>query len=321
MNTFKYTNMYTHTSICVNLLLAGTFFGYSALNIMNNLLKNSYTNTYLTCIEGNDENASVARFILDKGLGQNSVARMHVRVVDGISSSVLVNKREELMVNNKFKNTDGKNSNKNNGDSSISSSNDIRDVNNDSINDSNNDNSDRNNSDNNKFDFIFLDHDKNYYLKDLKLLENLFYLSTNYVVVADNVIFPGAPGYLEYVGYSEGMSIGSGTGVEGVSMGSISMGGIESSGKSSSIENKENDNKKSKYKDEKKNDENNFKKNDRKIDKSDKPKKNKDISLSENNIHLRYSTRLVSTPFERIGYETQWKEVEDAMSVTVLKSG
>ena len=31
---------------------------------------------------------------------------------------------------------------------------------------------------------------------------------------------------------------------------------------------------------------------------------------------FRYSTRLVSTPFERIGYETGWKKVDDAMSIT-----
>ena len=34
---------------------------------------------------------------------------------------------------------------------------------------------------------------------------------------------------------------------------------------------------------------------------------------------FRYSTRLVSVPFERIGYETQWKQVEDAMSITDYK--
>lgn len=28
---------------------------------------------------------------------------------------------------------------------------------------------------------------------------------------------------------------------------------------------------------------------------------------------------MVSVPFERIGYETQWKQVEDAMSITDYK--
>ena len=49
------------------------------------------------------------------------------------------------------------------------------------------------------FDFIFLDHDKDCYLNDLKTLENKGMLAENCIIVADNVVFPGAPGYLDYV--------------------------------------------------------------------------------------------------------------------------
>ena len=34
------------------------------------------------------------------------------------------------------------------------------------------------------------------------------------------------------------------------------------------------------------------------------------------NSNVKYRTKLISTPFERIGFETQWKEVPDAMSVS-----
>lgn len=49
------------------------------------------------------------------------------------------------------------------------------------------------------FDFVFLDHDKDCYLTDLKTLEDIGMLAANCMIVADNVVFPGAPGYLEYV--------------------------------------------------------------------------------------------------------------------------
>ena len=49
------------------------------------------------------------------------------------------------------------------------------------------------------FDFVFLDHDKDCYLTDLKTSERKGMLASNCLIVADNVVFPGAPGYLEYV--------------------------------------------------------------------------------------------------------------------------
>jgi catechol O-methyltransferase len=49
------------------------------------------------------------------------------------------------------------------------------------------------------FDFIFIDHWKEVYLRDFKLLEASNLIQSGTVIVADNVIYPGAPDYLEYV--------------------------------------------------------------------------------------------------------------------------
>jgi catechol O-methyltransferase len=132
-----------------NILEIGTFFGYSALNMAS---KKSSLST-ITCIEANKDNADVARFVLDKGLGPLSPERQTVKILDGISTKVLDSKLSPL--------------------GSV------------------------------PFDFIFLDHDKDCYLKDLKRLEKMGLLSENCVIVADNVVFPGAPGYLEYVSGGE----------------------------------------------------------------------------------------------------------------------
>ena len=137
-----------------NVLEIGTFFGYSALSMAMNLPPGAS----LTCIEGNKNNADVARFVLDKGLGPSTKARESVRIVDGISSTVL--KSYESLLGTK------------------------------------------------QFDFVFLDHDKDCYLKDLKTLETNGMLAPNCIIVADNVVFPGAPGYLEYVTDTEGKSAG-----------------------------------------------------------------------------------------------------------------
>ena len=48
-------------------------------------------------------------------------------------------------------------------------------------------------------DLIFIDHWKDVYLRDLKLLEEGGLIKSGTTVVADNVITPGAPDYLEYV--------------------------------------------------------------------------------------------------------------------------
>lgn len=55
----------------------------------------------------------------------------------------------------------------------------------------------------NAFDMVFLDHDKSFYLSDLKLLISEGFLKRGAVVIADNVLTPGAPDYLAYVEESE----------------------------------------------------------------------------------------------------------------------
>ncbi|CAF1217138.1 unnamed protein product [Rotaria sordida] len=49
------------------------------------------------------------------------------------------------------------------------------------------------------FDFIFIDHWKDAYLRDFKMLENIGLIKSKTMIVADNVIRPGVPDYLEYV--------------------------------------------------------------------------------------------------------------------------
>ncbi|KAF2477882.1 S-adenosyl-L-methionine-dependent methyltransferase [Lindgomyces ingoldianus] len=48
-------------------------------------------------------------------------------------------------------------------------------------------------------DFLFIDHVEDLYEQDLKVCEELGLLKTGSVVVADNVVRPGAPKYREYV--------------------------------------------------------------------------------------------------------------------------
>ena len=48
-------------------------------------------------------------------------------------------------------------------------------------------------------DFVFIDHWKDVYLRDIKNLEASGLLRPGSVIVADNVICPGAPDYLRYV--------------------------------------------------------------------------------------------------------------------------
>jgi catechol O-methyltransferase len=55
-----------------------------------------------------------------------------------------------------------------------------------------------------KVDFVFIDHDKKYYLSDLKLILNEGWLHKGTIVVADNIKFPGAPDYQAYMDTEEG---------------------------------------------------------------------------------------------------------------------
>ncbi len=49
------------------------------------------------------------------------------------------------------------------------------------------------------FDFIFIDHNGSHYLRDFKLLEELGFIKSGTMIVADNVITPGAPDYMHYL--------------------------------------------------------------------------------------------------------------------------
>jgi len=49
------------------------------------------------------------------------------------------------------------------------------------------------------FDLIFIDHYKEVYLRDFKILEEVGLIKSETMIVADNVITPGAPDYLEYI--------------------------------------------------------------------------------------------------------------------------
>ena len=49
------------------------------------------------------------------------------------------------------------------------------------------------------FDLIFIDHNKTQYLSDLMLIEQAALISTGSVIVADNILYPGAPDYKKYV--------------------------------------------------------------------------------------------------------------------------
>lgn len=49
------------------------------------------------------------------------------------------------------------------------------------------------------FDLIFIDHHNDFYLRDLKLLEDNHLIRSGTVLFADNVITPGAPQYVDYI--------------------------------------------------------------------------------------------------------------------------
>jgi len=50
-----------------------------------------------------------------------------------------------------------------------------------------------------KIDLLFIDHWKFFYLPDLRIIETLGLISIDTIIIADNVIKPGIPDYLEYV--------------------------------------------------------------------------------------------------------------------------
>ncbi len=48
-------------------------------------------------------------------------------------------------------------------------------------------------------DLVFIDHWKDRYLPDLHLLEGSGLMKNGTVIVADNILYPGAPAYVEYI--------------------------------------------------------------------------------------------------------------------------
>ena len=50
---------------------------------------------------------------------------------------------------------------------------------------------------------IFIDHLKSLYLPDFKELEQLGAIKKGTVVIGDNIIYPGCPGYLEHFKVNE----------------------------------------------------------------------------------------------------------------------
>lgn len=48
-------------------------------------------------------------------------------------------------------------------------------------------------------DLLFLDHCKTAYLSDFKLIERGGLIKTSSVIVADNILYPGVPDYVEYI--------------------------------------------------------------------------------------------------------------------------
>ena len=55
-------------------------------------------------------------------------------------------------------------------------------------------------------DFVFIDHAKDAYLPDLERIVERGWLHPGSLVVADNIKFPGAPGYREYMQAAEGQT-------------------------------------------------------------------------------------------------------------------
>lgn len=180
-NTIKSSNP-------AKILEIGTFFGFSALHVCRSMSPKSN----LICIEGNEDNARVAREIIKRAFKNDEDVLNRVKVVLGLSNVILDSKDVQETLGE------------------------------------------------NKFDFVFLDHDKDCYLPDLRRLESKDLLNEEKcTLIADNVIYPGAPDFLRYV--------------------------------------------------------------------------NTDANRG-------WKTELKRMPFERKGYETKFKEVEDAMSISIRNS-
>jgi predicted O-methyltransferase YrrM len=132
----------------------GTFLGYSAVRTARNLQPGGS----LLCVEANAQNAAVARQVVEyAGYGQQ------VQVVDGLSGQVIPRLPALLAATQPSLPQDPAQQQQQLSQPP-------------------------------GFDFVFLDHAKGCYLPDLEALEQLGLVRQGTVVMADNVVYPGAPG-------------------------------------------------------------------------------------------------------------------------------
>jgi predicted O-methyltransferase YrrM len=134
----------------------GTFLGYSAVRTARNLQPGGR----LLCVEANPQNSAVARQVVEyAGYGQQ------VQVVDGLSGQVIPRLPALLAGMQSSLPQDPVQQQQRQRQLQLSG-----------------------------FDFVFLDHAKGCYLPDLEALEQLGLVRQGTVVMADNVVYPGAPG-------------------------------------------------------------------------------------------------------------------------------
>lgn len=164
------------------ILELGTFFGYSAINIC----KTMPSNCYLICVEANSDNCYVAKQILEYAFGINNPILNRILLINDLSSNVINKLNPTSILTSLLDNSTSKNLG-------------LHLIQLDDITTTINNNININKDNTTAFDVVFLDHDKNCYKIDLEQLVKKDFLTNNALVIADNVIFPGSPGYLEYV--------------------------------------------------------------------------------------------------------------------------
>lgn len=134
----------------------GTFLGYSAIRTARNLLQ---PGGKLLCIEANPQNAAVARQVV-----QYAGFDEQVQVIDGLSQQVIPQLPTLLAAIQQSQQLGLQEQHQQEQQQG--------------------------------FDVLFLDHCKDCYLPDLQKLEQLGLIRQGTTVMADNVIYPGAPGEL-----------------------------------------------------------------------------------------------------------------------------
>jgi len=152
-------------------LEVGTFLGYSAIRTARHLQPGGQ----LLCIEANPQNAAVARHVVQyAGYGQQ------VTVIDGLSNQIipklpvlLATQQQQQMQRSKTQPEQLPQQQQLQQQVAMQQPPQQQQP---------------------GFDFVFLDHCKECYLPDLQSLEQLGLIRRGTTVMADNVIYPGAPG-------------------------------------------------------------------------------------------------------------------------------